>query len=135
MRVLILDDDFNRHQAFRKIHMREPGAGDVVVSVQKYSDFLHELTQSGGDSDRWDMIYLDHDLGDHVSGANTYVNGFGQTIAYDGCSAVFQIIRLEIKVGSIVIQSHNSVCAPNMVKDLRRFGYVAEWLPFGEVSL
>lgn len=133
MRILILDDDFERHQVFRRIHMRETGA-ESVVSAQRYSDFLRELTLG----EAWDLVYLDHDLGDHEDAlhpADSYVNGFGETIAYDGCSAVFQIIRLEIKIGSIVVQSHNNVCAPNMVKDLRRFGYMAEWLPFGEVSL
>lgn len=130
MRVLILDDDFLRHQAFRRIHMREPDAGNVIVSAQRYSSFLSELMLG----EAWDLIYLDHDLGDHVT-ADTYRDGWGKVQAYDGCSAVFQIIRLEVKVGSIIVQSHNNVCGPNMVKDLKKFGYMAEWLPFGEVSL
>lgn len=55
MRVLILDDDDERHQYFAEIY-----GGQEVVHVRKYSEALSAL-----DSQRpFDVIQLDHDLGD-----------------------------------------------------------------------
>lgn len=124
MRVLILDDEFERHQAFRRVYL--PARENTIISAQRFSDFVRELS----DDQVFDLIYLDHDLGDKASGADFYLDGWGQPNCFDGYDAVSEIIALKIEVPQIIIHSNNNVRAPGMVSDLKRFGYDAVWEPF-----
>lgn len=123
MRILILDDEQSRHDVFRRVY-----AGEIVISCQNYADFTNELLYGSP----FDLIHLDHDLGDEESGATCFVDGFGDTVAFTGLHAVDLIYSLpEDKLPArVIVHSNNSVRAPMMVADLKRAGIEAVWEPF-----
>ena len=126
LRILILDDDWFRHHLFRR-QFRE----EISVHCSSFNAFVLEL-QAGEGS--WDLIHLDHDLGDQTS-ADTFTDGFGSIRAFDGGHAVSVILALNKKPPRVIVHSHNNIAAPRMVSDLRRAGIESRWEPFGEIEL
>ena len=127
MRILALDDVKERHDAFRAWHER-----DEVRSVYYYRDFLIAIEEGP-----WDLVYLDHDLGDEVEGADTFVDGWGKTREYDGTHAALRLCEQTAKgkfSGRVIIVSHNKDGAKSMRTDLQRSGIDVVWEPFGELT-
>lgn len=122
MKILILDDDAERIQTFQKIY-----SGDEVTAVMRYNEFVFMLNDS-----HWDLIHLDHDIGDKVSNADTYVDGWGIEMPFNGTHATMRICELEDKdkPSEVIVHSINSSGAPVMVDMLTRAGIPAKWEPF-----
>lgn len=82
MRILILDDEDRRHTAYAKKY-----AGEDVIHVKSYTEFVAAYPVGGP----WDIVHLDHDLGSfgegHVPQHETYVDGWGCDVPYDGQDA------------------------------------------------
>lgn len=126
MRILILDDQNLRHEIFQERYK-----GHEVVSVHRYSEFLAQLNKL------WDLIHLDHDLGDDVEDADTYVDGWGKTQLFDGRHAAMRVCELDdaLKPKQVIIHSVNASDAPTMRDMLERAGIPVVWEPFSDDSL
>jgi hypothetical protein len=126
MNILILDDNQSRHNCYKRMY-----ADDVVVSCLRYSTFKCLLTAR-----RWDIVYLDHDLGDFVDGATTYVDGWGNAQAYTGYHAAIDIVQLDVdkRPKKVIIQSVNGVGSADMLRLLTRFDIDADRQPFIDPS-
>lgn len=125
MRILVLDDDFIRQAAFLRFY-----PNDTLVFAQRYWDFCDELEEW---EDQFDLIHLDHDLGDPSSGADAYENGFEVIVPYDGRDAVDHLALLIKKPKRVLIHTMNPVIGTRMAKDLCRAGFDAATLSFGEM--
>ena len=122
MRILILDDDDSRHTTYDGRY-----GGNEVEHAYNYIAFLDEL----GTGSPWDLIHLDHDLGDLMSG-DTYEDGWGITREYNGVHAAKVICELpdELLPKKIIIQSINPHGSRVMMNILERRGIPVEWEPF-----
>jgi len=126
MSILILDDIKYRHDVFDKRY----GAGECLHSYL-YSDFLFKL-QNGSP---FDLIHLDHDLGDFVTNADTYIDGWGKTQQYNGVHAAIRICELEDELlpNRVIVHSVNPEGARAMVSTLKRRGVDVTWEPFADI--
>lgn len=135
MNVLILDDDKFRHEYFASVY--RCSEDDLVVHAYRYSEFVTHL-RSGV---KWDIIYLDHDLGDLVANADYYVDGWGSKQPYNGKHAAAAICELDDVdlPREVIIQSVNGPGSHAMLAMLkRRFDHLdvnVSWQPFGESTL
>lgn len=122
MRILILDDDDTRHATYDMRYV-----GDDVVHVYNYIAFTDELQCEF----QWDLIHLDYDLGDLMSG-DTYEDGLGITREYNGVHATNRICELHDRFipKKVIIQSINHHGARVMMNLLERRGIPIEWQPF-----
>lgn len=123
MKILVLDDMAVRHNAFRADY----GADNhTVISAFSYLEFLSKL-----DDSPWDLIYLDHDLGEFHT-ADTYVDGWGKTQEYNGYHAALRICELEdaLLPSEVIIQSINPGGSRAMKLILDRRGVKVSWQPF-----
>jgi hypothetical protein len=125
MKILILDDDKFRHEFFKKAY-----DGSEVRSAYTYTEFLQLLL----DYSPWDLIHLDHDLGDLIGEADTYVDGWGKTREFNGQHASLRICELDDDKlpKRIIIQSVNPEGARAMLSNLTRRNIPTVWEPFGE---
>lgn len=123
MHILILDDNPFRH----KCYANDLSVGNTVVSVYSYNDFLTAL-----DSRVWDVIYLDHDLGDFNDGASTYIDGWGKTQFYNGCHAALRVCELpdDKRPQKVIVQSVNGSGSADIIRCLQRAGIDCERQPF-----
>ena len=124
MRILVLDDIRFRHESFARLYDT-----DEVVHVYRYNAFLDMLATC-----KWDLIHLDHDLGDFVDDADTYVDGWGKTREFNGQHAAMRICEMEDDKlpGRVIIHSVNPEGARAMKSMLERRGVPVVWEPFGE---
>ena len=103
MKILFLDDDVLRHEAFLREH-----PSDTVTRASTVEETLVAL-EAGSP---FDVVYLDHDLEGRV---------FVEEIEGTGCEIAFFIARLpDNKLPKLVIvHSHNPAGARRMVEALQ----------------
>jgi hypothetical protein len=118
MRILILDDVEHRHNVFDDIYQ-----GHEVIHAYTYSDFWEKLVEG-----IWDLIHLDHDLGDAVN-ADTYVDGWGYVREYNGGHAAMRVCEMD-NPPKVIIHSVNPVGSKTMFQMLERRGVEVTWEPF-----
>jgi|SRR5579885_337570 len=125
MRILILDDMQIRHDTFKRIYQDHE-----VVCVFRFREFLSKLDT------KFDLIHLDHDLGDEIADADTFVDGWGKTRWFDGQNAAQVLCELsdKLKPTKVIVHSVNSVGAKAMVSMLARADIPVVWEPFGEIA-
>lgn len=116
-KVLILDDDPARHIALKKKY-----EGKMCVSVTTYDTFVMFFTDAGP----WDIVSLDHDLGD----TSIYLDGWGNPRSYTGFDAARHICESDTKPGKVVVHSCNPAGGEAMVAVLRRCGVEVTREPF-----
>lgn len=114
MRILVLDDLEQRHKLIHDLYPEHE-----LVHTYTYTQFIDQLQLE------WDIIYLDHDLGDVC----TYIDGWGNICGYNGLHAVMRICEIG-KLTKVIIHSSNSVGAQAMLQMLLRFNIEAIWKPF-----
>lgn len=126
MHILILDDQLERHDVFRKIYHEH-----VVMCVFRYSEFVSEISKR-----RWNLVHLDHDLGDFVSNPDVWVDGWGCAREFTGCEAAKLVCKLDpdLRPDRVVVHSINPDGGRKMLQILTSAGILATWEPFGEVS-
>jgi len=111
MKILILDDDISRVQEF---HTR---TGLQINHVKTVTDFINAM------DDTYDVIFLDHDLGDdHLYGT--------------GADAAKWLAHNKIGTGdyliTVIIWSMNPVGVSNMVSHLKYADHIQLYkIPFG----
>ena len=57
LRILVLEDDLERHAHFQK----NMGVGNTLVTLEKADETIAKLKE-----EKWDMLFLDHDLGGKI---------------------------------------------------------------------
>lgn len=124
MRILVLDDIARRHEFYRQLHSE-----DTVVSCLHYREFMVALH-----AEKWDLVYLDHDLGDFVNDADTFVDGWGATREFNGCHAAMRICEMDEdrRPSRVVIQSCNGSGSADMCRMLERIGMDVTRQPYAE---
>lgn len=122
MRILVLDDIKYRHDIYDKIY-----SDDEVVHSYTYHDFINHLNNGP-----WDLVHLDHDLGEFVDNADCYTDGWGKVREYNGTHASYAISDMDDSKlpKRIIIHSINSIGARRMVDILQRRGIPTTWEPF-----
>lgn len=123
MRILILDDTVCRHEHYARVY-----EGHEILSCYSYTGFVEALKSSP-----WDLIHLDHDLGDD-SVADTYVDGWGHTQQYTGYHAALRICELDIdkRPKKVIIQSINPMGSQYMYQLLTSQGIDCVREPYAE---
>lgn len=134
VKILILDDNRARHDAFDTIY-----EGHTLRHAYTYTEFLFLLH----DGQPWDAIFLDHDLGDLVDEPDTYIDGWGKKREYSGAHAALRIAEMpddKLPKRAIVIQSVNPDGAKMMMTTLKKRveklpqPIPVVWQPFGETN-
>jgi hypothetical protein len=126
MKILILDDVQRRLDVFRAMYEAQ---GHEVVTVMKYYDCIAQL-----EAHQWDLVHLDHDLGEFVDDADFYLDGKGQRQFYTGSHVVGEIIARTFLHGKsvpnrVIVHSINPRGA-HMRDDLNRYGIPTTWEPY-----
>jgi CheY-like chemotaxis protein len=108
LKILILDDDEVRHQAFAKKLI-----GNLVEHVRTAEDTIYQLIHHGP----WDMVFLDHDLG-------------GQQMVESGQGTGYEVAKWlsenkEFLPGCVIIHSYNPAGAKNMLNIIPG----SRWIP------
>jgi hypothetical protein len=117
--ILILDDNEQRHSRFRDILN-----GHQVVHTYTYSEFCEALKLEGA----WELICLDHDLGECVLPGGRKADAIATTGMYgdsgirpaDGQDAVDALIASGVVPKSILIHSWNDTGSDRMHFALRK---------------
>jgi CheY-like chemotaxis protein len=110
MRVLVLDDNPERHKAFRRNLFNH-----TVVHVETYHDAVQALAMTP----RFDVVFLDHDLNEFgaKSVAESTMYGFGGSVELTGddlCRFIVNQLPEERHPQIAVIHSLNHWGAKNM---------------------
>ncbi len=123
VRVLILDDELERHAEFDAIY-----AGHEVTHTASYTQFIKELI--GGSP--WDLIHLDHDLGH----GDSYLDGWGNSQFYTGQHAAERICELkdEELPSEVIVHSMNPLGSQNILFNLRARRIPSSWRPYSTLK-
>jgi CheY-like chemotaxis protein len=119
MRILIVDDDQKRLDAYRQKYR-----GQDVALVRNYSDAVRRLTGS-----KFDLVSLDYDIADHEA-ANQSPTGRKRTgldLAHYIAENLAGTPRAPVRC---VIHSHNVNKAPVMQDVLEQSGIRTEYQPY-----
>ena len=123
MRILVLDDDAERHDAFDEALSSE----NSVEHAWSYHDAIAML-----ESEQFDVAYLDHDLSDFEDASSTIVGAYGN-IELTGAD-VARFIAHELPRGMwpkrVVVHSWNPDGAKRMIAMLREAGIPCVYEPF-----
>jgi CheY-like chemotaxis protein len=126
VKILILDDDPERHQGFTRVFPE-----DTRTHTTRYSEVVDAL-QNGGP---FDLVYLDHDLGCFDNEETWTDAGMYRTtdVPYTGVDVARFIVR-ELDVGKrptrVIIHSWNPDGARTMLKLLQSVGISASAQPY-----
>ena len=108
MKILILEDDKNRIDFFKKHFNRHE-----LIFVDSCRSALNNLYNQ-----KFDIVYVDHD----IPSDNPNNNGY---------KLIKKVVESKLqKKASFLIHSMNPVGANNMLKTLQHNGYDAHWIPF-----
>lgn len=120
MRIMILDDEPERHKKF----MERLGTVHDLVIVNNYASAVHQL-----DGCPFDVVYLDYDLDEFVD--NPIDNG-----PYGKEKCGFDVARYMAGLPKskwpkkVVVHSLNPAKAPLMLETLKEVGIPVEYKPF-----
>lgn len=121
MRILFLDDNPQRHDA-----ADECFDGAEVVHAWTYWDAIGLL-----EDERFDVIYLDHDLNDWESASViTGMYGSRELTGLDVARFIARQLRRDMSPGRIVVHSWNPAGASSMVQILKSVGIPTVYEPF-----
>lgn len=123
MNILILDDDAVRHQAFDNYY----SAYAPITHTYRYNDCIENLKL--GD---WDIVHLDHDLGEDVNDPDMKVDGWGKAVQFTGLDVVRWLVeRIDEPLAvKIIVHSMNPVGGQKMYDELVHAGFDAQYIPF-----
>lgn len=115
MKILILDDMKHRHSFFKNLYKEHD-----VTSVFKFNDFCEIILK-----EKFDIIHLDHDLGDEVIDPDTYFDSFGYEQEFTGAHAAMRLgkISKEMRPEKVIIHSINESGAKRIFDNLKHFNF------------
>lgn len=115
MRVFVLEDNQERYNWFSKYLTDEKEDFTIVKTAKEAKDILSK--------EKFDMLLLDHDLGDRV-----FVDIEDENT---GTQVVRHIIKNKLQEGSqILVHSQNPASFDSMVAPLKKNGYDVVFKPF-----
>lgn len=120
--ILILDDDPVRHRAYAKKYQ-----DDKVIHAWTYTEFVAAYKSSD-----WDIVHLDHDIGDNVRTPDTWTDGWGVTRIRTGRDAADFITSSHNRPKKVVIHSINPVGSRAIMGVLRQADIPVVWEPFNQ---
>jgi hypothetical protein len=125
MKILVLDDSKERHLEFDRRY-----SGHKVKHVYRYQDCIDQLIRGG-----WDLVHLDHDLGDEVENADITVDGWGRERLLTGLDVVRWLCGSfdNMIPAKIVVHSTNPAGGTAMCQELRAHGIPVVYDPFSIV--
>ena len=109
MYILIVDDEASRHEALGKKYAHQ---ANQIWHAKSYAEAIELLEQR-----RYDVISLDHDLGEAKTGA-------------DITRYMVREMKFPHKPKQVLIHTRNPVGAGNMAADLREAGIRYYFTPF-----
>ena len=115
MKILFLDDDENRIEAFKK--KTSPGWDITITKTAK------ETIDVLKNNNSWNYVFLDHDLGGQV-----FVDSDREDC---GMEVVRWITRNRPEIELIIVHSWNEPASKRMISDLEMAGYNVVYSPFG----
>lgn len=110
--ILIVDDEQDRHSLLER-KLRDCD----MQHAYSYEDAVHRIKAFAGWRKRFDVIYLDHDLGPGKTGL-------------DVVDYLTHNLSEELRPERVVVHSLNPVGADNMMRALQRAGIQASREPF-----
>jgi CheY-like chemotaxis protein len=113
MRILILDDDKDRHDGFAELY-----ANDERVHV-----YTAEHAAQALDSQDFDAVYLDHDLNGTAYAPSSTESGYAAAVHITHMAP-------ERRPKKVFVHSWNPPGAYNMVRVLRRAGVDVVYKPY-----
>ena len=113
-RLLFLDDDPGRAAIFLK---ENPDA----IWVTTVADCIARLGQP------WDEVHLDHDLG-----GKTFVDSNARDCGMEVIRWLCKEPRTHLKASRFFVHTHHAAAGLLMVLQMHRYGYKAEFRPFGQ---
>jgi hypothetical protein len=117
MRIFVLEDDRQRNLLFREVAI-----GLDATFAESYSDAVQKFAPP------YDVIFLDHDLGDRVHvDSNDQNTGAAFTRWMPPCPIDAAPV--------VIVHSYNPSGAENMRKTLEDKGYTTHYIPFGTTIL
>jgi hypothetical protein len=127
MKILILDDDLDRHHSFARLFTPKHSTLHVQ-SVAKCVEALRET--------RFDVVFLDHDLADFCD-ENTEVGMYGSRDLTGVDVALFMAKDLpeDRRPGEIIVHSWNPAGAKRMVETLQGAGFNVRYQRFDPKTL
>ena len=122
MRILILDDEAERHAHLSKIY-----AGHEISHTDSYNNFVRELISGSP----WDLVHLDHDLGN----GDSYLDGWGNIQFYTGHHASERICELPVEnlPKEVIVHSMNPLGSQNILFNFRAHRIEASWQPYSSI--
>lgn len=123
MNILILDDNSLRHQAFDNYYR----AYAPLTHTYRYSECIDNLKRGG-----WDIVHLDHDLGEEIDDPDMRVDGWGNAVQYNGLDVVRWLVDHQDYelVTKIIVHSMNPVGGQKMYDELSDVGFDVKYVPF-----
>ena len=115
--VFLLDDDRRRHRWFSKRF--DGDEMDVAETVEEAKEFLAE--------NRYDAIFLDHDLLPHHYESNDH-DDFAST-GYAICEWLSENKNFQ-RAAKIIVHTRNADAGVRMIEKLRECGRDVEYVPF-----
>lgn len=127
MKILILDDMELRHNAFANFFR-----GHDVTHAFTFSEFVDFLNESSP----FDLICLDHDLGDFIKNPDFWLDSQGRKREFNGQHAAVKVTELpdDMLPRQVLIHSINPVGAQAMLKIIRNKGLNVIVKPFKETD-
>jgi len=124
MNILILDDMVERHDEFARRY-----SGNKVVHVFRHNQCIDELALGG-----WDLVHLDHDLGDEIKDADMTPDGWGKPRLLTGLDVAKWIVGCDDDMlpKQIIIHSVNPIGGKTMLQTIQSRGIPCVWLPFSK---
>ena len=116
MRILVLDDDPERHS-----HFASNLTSHQVVHVDTYDKVCDQLARS----ERFDLVYLDHDLNDHQArsvGGPTMYGGPRELDGRDVATFIAKKLPKDKRPKKVIVHSWNQTGAAQMVAVLQKAG-------------
>ena len=109
MRILILDDDEDRHKKFA-----EWFNGLDVKHVYNLRSFIEAIN-----SEKWDTVFLDHDLYDFVD----LPDGGSRELTGKDAAKALCLLDLESRPSKVIVHSWNPSGAESMMSILKDAGF------------
>lgn len=123
MKILVLDDNEQRHESFAQRFSRDCD----VTHVRTVTEALEALRDKS-----YDLVYLDHDLEDYQQSGM-----YGSSVELTGLDVARFIARMPEVVGQpptrVVVHSWNPAGARAMVSTLREAGIPTTYEPFQDI--
>lgn len=130
MRILILDDNEDRHRVFAEKYFEHE-----LVHAYGYYEATDALSKNG----KFDLVHLDHDLGDfpqlHKPDREASMYGSRELTGYDVAVYMFLDLPVHKRPDLVIVHSINPDGAHSIEMFLERHGFGVRRVPFCDADI